>query len=82
MLYLTPDWRPEQGGLFEWREPDGREWQLEPIANRLVVFRPLPDHLHRVGELAADSPPRFNYTIWMGGTRSADSDSTVEDDRY
>ena len=60
VIYYANDWRPGDGGELEIREPDGARL-IEPIADRLVLFRP---HLeHAVRPVLAG--PRVAISGWL-----------------
>lgn len=65
ILYLNPDWTPEQGGLLRAWEPQGPV-ELEPRGGRLVVFRSeaVPH------EVLPAWAPRWAAAAWFRGTEA------------
>lgn len=67
VLYLHEDWRPEYGGRLLMRRRDGGLDAIEPLCNRLVVFAPTVESVHRVEPIdpAVGDWLRLNYTAWF-----------------
>lgn len=61
ILYLNPDWRPEQGGQLRIHGPWARD--VEPRAGRLALF--LSDRVEH--EVLPAFAPRFAATAWYYG---------------
>ncbi len=75
-LYLSDGWKPEFGGLFEMAAQDRVFFEVEPRANRLVLFDPneqtgaelgkpeIPMHQVRPVTAAAGAWRRHSLSIW------------------
>jgi len=66
ILYTGRHWQASDDGLFRQFNPDGTSRTMEPIPNRLVLFRTTPQSLHEVEKLSPTAGPRWAYTVWMG----------------
>jgi Rps23 Pro-64 3,4-dihydroxylase Tpa1-like proline 4-hydroxylase len=79
VLYYMNQWRPECGGQFRIYAPSGAKIDIEPIADRLLVF--WSDRLvHSV--LPSEAPRgaedhRYALTLWLTSTTT---DAIVRDD--
>ncbi|MEP9401029.1 2OG-Fe(II) oxygenase family protein [Sphingomonas silueang] len=61
---LTPDWRPEWGGLLLFHRDGGRLDAIAPGFNRLTLFR-VPQE-HSVSEVTRAAPARrYSVTGWL-----------------
>jgi Rps23 Pro-64 3,4-dihydroxylase Tpa1-like proline 4-hydroxylase len=57
LYYLSPDWKPENGGNFElWDEKRAAQKTLVSRANRLVVMETTKTSWHSVSPVVADKP--------------------------
>ncbi len=65
---LTPDWRPEWGGLLLFHQPHGVLNAVAPGFNRLTLFRVPQDH--SVSEVTRAAPSRrYSITGWLRAGR-------------
>ena len=68
LLYLNSNWKPEYNGCLElWnRDMQNCCHKIEPISNRLVIFRITDDALHGSPEkwLAPDNYPRLSLAFY------------------
>jgi Rps23 Pro-64 3,4-dihydroxylase Tpa1-like proline 4-hydroxylase len=71
VLYPGREWRPSEGGLFRQYRRDGECRSLDPLPNRVVLFRVSPTIAHDVEPVSAGAPPRWGYTIWLGEPKAA-----------
>lgn len=68
LLYLNSNWKPEYNGCLElWnRDMQSCAHKIEPISNRLVIFRITDDALHGSPEkwLAPENYPRLSLAFY------------------
>ena len=68
MLYLNSNWKPEYNGCLElWnRDMQSCAHKIEPISNRLVIFRITDDALHGSPEkwLAPENYSRLSLAFY------------------
>ncbi|KAJ3129628.1 Egl nine 3 [Nowakowskiella sp. JEL0407] len=60
LLYVNKDWNKGDGGELRLHFPDKSVFDIEPIANRLIIFR--SDLLHQV---LPTNAARFAVTMWL-----------------
>ena len=64
VIYLTPGWTREFGGLLRVIHPDGRYTDVEPEYNSMIAFDVLSAPAHLVSPIQADGDPsRRRLTI-------------------
>jgi SM-20-related protein len=68
LLYLNPNWTVDDGGQLRMYLPDGATRDIDPIADRLLVFQShgVP---HEVLESHAEA--RYSLTLWVYGDAHA-----------
>lgn len=67
VLYVNDGWRPSFGGRLIQHHPTGSSRSVDPLANRLVIFRSTPTALHEVEAVneSAGDWERWAVTIWF-----------------
>jgi hypothetical protein len=65
---FNPEWAPQQGGLLELiNTTSGKRASVEPLQDRLVLFRSRSVVNQVQDILGEDSPPRFSVTMFFNG---------------
>ena len=68
ILYLNQYWDPNWGGTLDVASKDGTWHKIEPVANRLVLFKPNEHTFHRVNRTTEFSPKaRYAISGWFLG---------------
>lgn len=69
IVYMHKNWEHNWGGIFNWRGPRGKISYIDPLPNRAIIFKPVADHMHKVGDTFPEyhKTNRFNYTLWFYG---------------
>ncbi len=64
-LYLTDQWLPEKGGLFLYKESKSNTVnEIEPLANRCVMFDPRQHLSHCITPILVQGWKRHAITFW------------------
>lgn len=71
VLYPGRHWQPGYGSRFLQMREGRVVRELEPLPNRLVIFKVSDQSLHAVEPLAETAPPRWGLTIWMSAPAPA-----------
>jgi hypothetical protein len=71
VLFLGEAWRPDCGGHLRFLESTLGPVDIEPQANRLVLFRPTPQGQHYVMPVTDQNWVRYRYSWWHHDTESA-----------
>lgn len=68
VFYLSPGWEPAFGGRFRHSGARSDDTAVEPLANRLLLFRPVTGKKHDVEAMTAAGSHwrRWAYTLWFG----------------
>jgi len=79
VLNLTPDWRPDWGGLLQFFDKRGDVFRaFTPRFNVLNLFRvPQPHNVSWVTPLAG--APRYAVTGWMRAPAASSESGTASD---
>lgn len=65
VFYPGRRWQPADGGRFQQLSGGRVMRELDPLPNRLVLFKVSDTSMHAVSPLAQDASPRWGFTIWM-----------------
>lgn len=66
VLYLSDGWRQAYNGQLCFNNLPGGPVEIEPIQNRLVLFRPSKEAMHYVAEITDPDWIRYSYSWWHG----------------
>jgi hypothetical protein len=79
VFYLSEEWQPSFGGCFRHRGTGSDNVEVEPLANRLLLFEPRADLQHDVEPIteAGAKWRRCAYTLWFGTPLEANGQNSA-----
>jgi hypothetical protein len=80
VFYVNDGWRSDFGGQFRQVLPNRDALIVDPLPNRLLLFRPTLEHRHEVLPLteAGRDWQRWAYSFWFGPTAAASSEFAAD----
>lgn len=66
VLYLSDGWRQAYNGQLCFSGLPGGSVEVDPVQNRLVLFRPSSKAMHYVAEITDPDWVRYSYVWWHG----------------
>lgn len=77
VVYVGENWRESDGGCFRFVNSDGSTRVIEPLPNRMLLFRVGRKSHHDVEPMSAVAPPRWTFSVWFGTPKKDDPSGIV-----